>query len=195
MGKFRPLINGQSIRIDNHTSGKPMTWDWLSDEKRDDIHLDKSLNDKVNKKRVKVRITLNSDKCVTKPKKCERKDKQWMAAYNKMLEEVRGVLNSDPKTKNQLIEDISASIKEIGPNKLNRAIKKALRRIAGYFDLPEEMLVQFRDLSKGTVAFYYDQTFGQHYYVGFGTDNAFYLGEGNGRDFTRRVHKLCEEKL
>lgn len=44
MAKLRPLINDQSIRIDNHNPGKPIGWDWSKGEKLDDVHLDKSLN-------------------------------------------------------------------------------------------------------------------------------------------------------
>lgn len=193
MEKFRPLIKGQNIRIDNHTPGKPMAWDWPPDTKPDDVHLDKSLNGRVNNKIVKVRITLNNDNGVTKPKKCERKDQQWMAAYEKMRKEVKETLESNPKVKNQLINDIIASIKEIGPNKPKRAVKKALKRIAVHFDLSEEMFIQYEEFSKGTVAQFCDIKIEQLYYVGYGTDNAFYLGEGDGGTFSRRVCKNREE--
>lgn len=187
MQKLRPLIKGQSIRIDNHNPGKPITWDWPKGEQPDDVHLDKSLAKKVNGKYVKARVTLNNDQGANEPKKCEREDKEWMKAYNKMMEEVHETLANNEEVKNQLVEDIKNSIIEIGPQKRKRAIRKALKRIANHFGLLDELFLEFKMLTRGTVAFYYDEQLSKSYYVGFGNDYAFYLGEGDGRDFTRRV--------
>lgn len=187
MQKLRPLIKDQSIRIDNHNPGKPMKWDWDKNEKPDDVHLDKSMNKKVHKMWVKVRITLNNDEGANVPKKLEREDKEWQTAYDKMMKEVKKTLQTNKAVKDQLIEDVTNSIKEIGPNKPRRAVRKALKRIADHFDLPEGLFLQFKELARGIVAYYKDETINKSYYVGLGLDYAFYLGEGDGRDFSRRV--------
>ena len=187
MQKLRPLIKDQSIRIDNHTPGKPMIWDWPEGEKPDDVHLDKSMNKKVKGMYVKTRITLNNDEGANVPKQRERNDKEWKQAYDRMMEEVHKTLETNKDVRNQLVDDVNNSIKEIGPQKLKRAVRKALKRIAEHFDLPEGLFLQTKELARGTVAFYFDEQLSLNYYVGFGNDFAFYLGEGDGRDFSRRV--------
>ena len=193
MKKLRPLINGQSIRIDNHQDGKPIVWDWPEGEKPDDVHLDKEMNKKVNKKRVKTRITLNNDQGANDPKKYEREDKEWKNAYDQMMKEVRQTLESNKTIRDQLAEDVNNAIREIGPKKAKRAVKKALKRIADHFDLPKGMLLQFKNLTRGTVALYMDDKISRSYYVGYGLDVAFYLGEGDGRAFSRRVRGWHKE--
>jgi len=193
MAKLHPLIKGQSVRIDNHHPGTPIRWDWGKGEQPDDVHLDKTLDSKVNGKYVKVRVTLNHDNAADAPKKAERKDKAWMDAYNQMVREVIEVLRDNEAVRDQLVEDVNNSIKEIGPQKLKRAVRKALKRIAEHFDLPEGLFLQTKELARGTVAFYFDEQLSLNYYVGFGNDFAFYLGEGDGRDFSRRV-KGCTYK-
>lgn len=187
MQKLRPLIKNQSIRIDNHTPGKPMIWDWPEGKKPDDVHLDKSMNKKVHGKYVKTRITLNNDEGANLPKQCERNDRDWIQAYEKMMEEVRSTLETNKAVRDQLVEDVKHSIKEIGPKKLDRAVRKALKRIAEHFDLPEGLFLQTKVFARGIVAFYFDEQLNQNYYVGFGNDFAFYLGEGDGRNFSKRV--------
>lgn len=186
MSKFRSLIKGQHIRLDNHTPGKPMIWDWPSGSKPDDVHLDKTMNEKVNGKYVKVRITLNNDMGANEPMKCEQEDKEWMKAYDRMMKEILMTLETNQEIREQLVSDVNDAIREIGPNKPKRAVRKAIKRIARHFDLPEEMFINYKELSKGTVAFFYDEEISQKYYVGFGSDYAFYLGEGEGRAFTRQ---------
>jgi len=185
--KLRPLIKDQRIHIDNHNPGKPITWDWPVGERPDDVHLDKSMNKKVHGKYVKVRVTLNNNQGANIPKKCEREDRAWMDAYNKMMEEVHEILSNNEDIKNQLVEDVKQSIIEIGPQKRRRAIRKALKRIADHFGLPDEKLFSFKMVTRGTFALYYDDEISTYFYVGIGNDYAFYLGEGNGRDFSRRV--------
>ncbi len=187
MTKLRPLIKGQSIRIDNHQDGKPMVWDWPKDGKPDDVHLDKEMNEKVNKKKVKTRVTLNNDQGANVPKKYEREDKEWKKAYDHMMKEVQETLDNNKEVREQLAEDVNKAIREIGPKKAKRAVRKALKRIAEHFDLSEKLFLQYKDFARGTVAFYFDKKLTQQYYVGFGLDYAFYLGEGDGQAFSRRV--------
>lgn len=184
---FRPLIRNQHIIIDNHHPGTHMKWDWGNGEKPDDIHLDKSLSRKVNGKKVSIKISLNNDVNYNGPKKVEEKDKEWISAYNKMKEEVIVVLSKNPKAKEQLIEDLVVNIREIGPNKEARAIRKALIRISRYFDFEEKELIGTFNFIRGTANLYYSDNV--KYYVGFGNDYAFYLGQGNGADFSKRIHR------
>jgi hypothetical protein len=187
MKKLRPLIKGQSLRIDNHQDGKPIVWDWPEGGKPDDVHLDKEMNEKVNKKKVKTRVTLNNDQGANGPKKYERKDQEWKSAYDKMMKEVQQTLKNNKEVREQLIEDVNSAIREIGPNKAKRAVRKALKRIADHFDLSDDLFLQYNDFNRGTAAFYFDKKLSQQYYVGFGLDYAFYLGEGDGQVFSRRV--------
>lgn len=164
-----------------------MIWDWPRGEKPDDVHLDKSMNEKVSNMYVKTKITLNNDAGANVPKQRERNDKNWKRAYDKMMEEVRTTLENNKAIRDQLVEDVNNSIKEIGPQKLKRAVRKALKRIAEHFDLQEDLFLHTKELARGTVAFYFDEQLSQNYYVGFGNDFAFYIGEGDGRSFSRRV--------
>lgn len=188
MKKLRPLIKNQSIRIDNHNPGKPITWDWSEDEQPDDVHLDKSMTKKVNGKFVKIRVTLNNDQGANEqPKKCEREDVEWMKAYDRMMKEVHETLETNKVVRDQLIEDVNNAVSEIGAKKVKRAVRKALKRIADHFDLSANLFLQFKEVNRGTVALYWDENDSQQYYVGFGMDYAFYLGEGDGGVFSRRV--------
>lgn len=193
MKKLRPLINGQRVRIDNHIPGKPMIWDWPHGEKPDDVHLDKSKIGKIHGMDVKTRVTLNNNQGANEPKKCEREDKEWKKAYDQMMKEVHDTLLSNSEIKNQLVEDVNNAIREIGPRKANRAVRKALKRIAEHFDLPDELFLKFQEVKRGTVALFLDEEHIRLYYVGFGLDYAFYLGEGNGVAFSRRVRGWHKE--
>ena len=186
MAKLHPLIKGQSIRIDNHHPDTPIRWDWDEGEQPDDVHLDKTLDGKVNGKYVKVRVTLNQDNAADAPKKAERNDNAWMDAYNHMVEEVNDVLINNEAVRDQLVEDVKNTVREIRPNKPNRAARKALERIAAHFDLPKESLIKMEMVNRGVFCLFIDKE--EHpCYVGFGRDYAFYIGRGNGRDFSRRV--------
>lgn len=183
--KLQPLLKDQHIIIDNHQPGKPFKWDWQEGDVIDDIHLDKSLNQKVNGKKVCIRISLNNDHGVSEPKKCERNDAKWMKAYEKMKAEVTEVLDSNADICEQLVNDVIASIREIGPNKEKRAIRKALKRIAEHFGLGDEKLSADKLLKRGAVSLYMVNN--EYFYVGFGYDCNFYLGQGQALDFSRRV--------
>ena len=186
MAKLHPLIKGQSVRIDNHHPGTPIRWDWGEGEQPDDVHLDKTLDSKVNGKYVKVRVTLNHDNAADAPKKAERRDNAWMDAYNQMVREVNEVLRDNEAVRDQLVEDVKNAIREIRPNKPNRAMRKALCRIADHFDIPEENLIKMEMVNRGIFCLFMDKE--EHLcYVGFGRDRAFYIGRGDGRDFSRRV--------
>ena len=95
MSILKELLPEQHIRIDNHQRGVPMKWDWEPGEKPDDIHLDKTMNRKVNGKEVQIRVTLNNDGGVMMPHKKSRKNRGWMDEYNRVKDEVRKVLENE----------------------------------------------------------------------------------------------------
>lgn len=191
--KLHPLLRGQHIIIDNHQPGKPFKWDWQEGEAIDDIHLDKSLDRKVNGKKVCIRVSLNNDHGVSEPKRCERNDAEWMTAYKKMRAEVVEILASNADVRDQLVKDVIASIKEIGPKKENRAIRKAIKRIAKHFGLDDDKLSADMFLKRGVVSLY--KVNDEQYYAGFGYDCNFYLGQGQAVDFSRRVKSDMGEDL
>lgn len=114
---------------------------------------------------MKTRITFNNDGGANEPKKCEREDKEWKQAYDGMMKEMRSTLQTNIIVRDQLVEDVRNSIKEIGANKLNRAVRKAIKRIANHFDLADGLFLQYKELSRGTIAYYYDESDDKHYYV------------------------------
>ncbi len=186
MVKLHPLIKGQSVRIDNHHPGTPIRWDWDEGEQPDDVHLDKSLDGYVNGKKVKVRVTLNHDSAADAPKKAERNDDVWMDAYNHIVEEVNEVLRNNEAIRDQLVEDVKNSIREIRPNKPNRTMRKTLGRIADHFDFPKANFIKMELANSGVFCLFKDNE--EHLcYVGFGRDRAFYIGRGDGREFSSRV--------
>ena len=183
--KLRPLINNQHILIDAHSSGVPLKWDHEEGEAISDIHLDKSMNQKVHGKKVAIRVSLNNDRGITEPKKCERNDAEWMKAYEKMKKEVVDTLSYNEDLRDQLVNDITKNIIEIGPRKEKRAIRKAIKRIANYFGLEENLFSIQKELKRGIVSLYNSNN--QSFYVGFGYDYNFYIGQGDAIDFSRRV--------
>ena len=72
-----------------------MKWDWNPGEQPDDIHLDKEMNRNVNGKKVQVRVTLNKDGGVKVPHAKNKKDQAWIDEYNRVMDEVRNVLEHD----------------------------------------------------------------------------------------------------
>ena len=65
-------------------------------------------------------------------------------------------------------------------------MRKALGRIADHFDIPEENFIRMEMVNRGIFCLFMDKE-EQLCYVGFGRDRAFYIGRGDGRDFSRRV--------
>ena len=103
-----------------------------------------------------------------------------------MVEEVSNVLRENEAVRDQLVQDVKNSIREIRPNKPNRAIRKALERIAGHFDLPKDSFIKMEMVNRGIFCLFMDEE-ERLCYVGFGRDYAFYIGRGDGRDFSRRA--------
>ena len=97
MSKLKELLPNQHIRIDNHHRGQRMKWDWEPGDQPDDIHLDKTMNRKVNGKEVQVRVTLNNNGGMKMPHRKFQENSEWMDEYNRVKDEVRDVLEHDSK--------------------------------------------------------------------------------------------------
>lgn len=198
MSLLRELLPGQHIRIDNHYRGQPMRWDWKPGEQPDDIHLDKTMNRRVNGKEVQIRVTLNKDGGVKMPHRKYRKDSEWMDEYNRVKDEVREVLENDTELTKEFVKSVKEAIQAIGPHKDRRAVRMALERIGKFFGLDAFPNRQLHDDSKGVCCFYLLPQQRQ-FYAAFGYDYALYFGEGGKRDYQRHSRvtglwgHLCRE--
>ena len=200
MSILKELLPGQHVRIDNHRRGQPMKWDWEPGEQPDDIHLDKTMNRRVNGKEVQIRVTLNKDGGVKMPHRKYRKDSEWMDEYNRVKDEVREVFEKDADLTRDFVKSVKEAIRTIGPHKDSRAVRMALERIGEFFGLNAFPFHQMHDDSKG-VCCIYSLPQQRQFYAAFGYDYAFYFGEGGKRDFYRHSRvtwfwgHLCRELL
>ena len=198
MSLLRELLPGQHIRIDNHHRGQPMKWDWEPGEQPDDIHLDKTMNRKVNGKEVQIRVSLNNDGSVKIPHRKFQKNREWMDEYNRVKDEVREVLENDTELTKEFVKSVKEAIQSIGPHKDRRAVRMALERIGEFFGLDAFPFHQMHDDSKG-VCCLYSLPQQRQFYAAFGYDYAFYFGEGGKRDYQRHSRvtglwgHLCRE--
>lgn len=184
MSILKELLPGQHIRIDNHQRGVPMKWDWKPGEKPDDVHLDKTMNRKVNGKEVQIRVTLNKDGGVMMPHRKYRKNSEWMDEYNRVKDEVRKVLENDTELTKEFVKSVKEAIQVIGPHKDRRAVRMALERIGEFFGLDAFPIRQLHDDSRG-VCCLYSLPQQRQFYAAFGYDYAFYFGEGGKKEFNR----------
>lgn len=185
MSILRELLPGQHIRIDNHERGVPMRWDWEPGERPEDIHLDKTMNRRVKGKEVQVRVTLNKDGGVKEPHQRYRNDHAWMDEYNRVKDEVRDVLEKDADLTKDFVKSVKDAIQTIGPHKERRAVRMALERIGEFFGLDSSIIEKMTVEAKGLCCFCLLPRRQQQFYIAFDDDFAFYLGEGNERDFRR----------
>lgn len=198
MSILKELLPGQHIRIDNHHRGQPMKWDWEPGEQPDDIHLDKTMNRKVNGKEVQIRVSLNNDGSVKIPHRKFRNNRGWMDEYNRVKDEVREALVNDTELTKDFVKSVKEAIQVIGPHKDRRAVRMALERIGEFFGLDAFPIRQLHDDSRG-VCCLYSLPQQRQFYAAFGYDYAFYFGEGGKRDYQRHSRvtglwgHLCRE--
>lgn len=183
MSKLKELLPNQHIRIDNHHRGQRMKWDWEPGDQPDDIHLDKTMNRKVNGKEVQVRVTLNNNGGMKMPHRKFQENSEWMDEYNRVKDEVRDVLEHDSKLTKDFVKSVKEAIQAIGPHKDRRAVRMALERIGKFFGLDAYPIQHMTHEAKGLFCLYSLPQ--QQFYAAFGYDYAFYLGEGGKRDFSR----------
>lgn len=163
-----------------------MRWDWEPGEQPEDIHLDKTMNSRVNGKEVQVRVTLNKDGGVKEPHQRCRNDRAWMNEYNRVKDEVREVFEKDADLTKDFVKSVKDAIQAIGPHKERRAVRMALERIGEFFGLDPSIIEKMTVEAKGLCCFcLLPQRQQQQFYIAFDDDFAFYLGEGNERDFRR----------
>ena len=174
-----------------------MKWDWEPGEQPDDIHLDKTMNRKVNGKEVQVRVTLNNNGGMKMPHRKFQENSEWMDEYNRVKDEVRDVLEHDSKLTKDFVKSVKEAIQAIGPHKDRRAVRMALERIGKFFGLDAYPIQHMTHEAKGLFCLYSLPQ--QQFYAAFGYDYAFYLGEGGKRDFSRHSRvtwlwgQLCRE--
>lgn len=185
MSTLKELLPNQHITIDNHASGKELRWDWKPDQRPDDIHLDKAMDDKVNGKEIHVRVSLNHDGKGTMLKKRERGKGGITDEYNKVVKEVKEVLNNNSELLKEFVKTVDQRIRQIGPRKKNRAVQKALKRIGEFFGLTPKVIGQMIEVEKGLCCLFQQDNLPM--YIGFGYDYAFHLGTGRYNTFNKHV--------
>lgn len=185
MSTLKELLPNQHISIDNHAGGKEMRWDWEPNQRQDDIHMDKAMDKKVDGMEVHVRVTINHDGGVTQPKKYERRSQPWMKEYNRVNNEVHRVLSENAELLKEFVATVDQRIRQIGPRKQNRAVRKALERIGKFFDLSPKVIGQMIEVEKGLCCLFQQNNLPM--YIGFGYDHAFHLGTGGYKAFNKQV--------
>lgn len=135
-----PLIENQTLRIDNHNraDGRPLVWDRSSD-----VHIDKETNGIVDGKRQKVRmrIPINSDKPISVenargdnipiPRRIEREIKRTLENEEKRGAFIKSVV--------EVLGNYEASLSD------EEKAKEALTNISKHFGLewPEKTITTF----------------------------------------------------
>ena len=130
---LKPLIQGQTIIIDDHRRGNGEVKDW--DDHTADIHIDKSTHYKVNGKRrnIRIKIPINSDQ----PIKVETKGKG--KALEKipsgLLREIQSAF-SNREIRDEFITDVLKTLKTFDSTLDSiRKAKQVIERLAAHFDL------------------------------------------------------------
>ena len=141
MKYMKPLIQGETIHIDNHHEGVPLIWN-----SNQDIHLHKETNGiKFDGKKYKViaRISINNDRGVIFDFPHKRHNTSQEKIYKAMKKEIRDAFKSS-KNKQMRNEFFKGLIEEIellnrGTDILNRrqAVEMAFNRIMKCFDLTD----------------------------------------------------------
>lgn len=170
---MKELVQGQSIRIDNHRRGTRGI-DYY-DDPANDIHLDKTLYDGRKKKEsYQIRVPLNSNRPVT----INREEGRHIP--NRLLDEVRTAFADEAK-RTRFVEELREVLRHYPIRNQDNAnidrVYEALRRIARGFDLDwnDEQITKYSRTSKSTgtkyIALIKNQDF--TYYLAFETKQYF----------------------
>lgn len=128
---LKPLIENQSIIIDDHKRGTMEIKDW--DNPANDIHIDKNTKYRINGERqhVQIRLPINSNKDIS----VEIKNKRNNEVPRKLKKEIKKAFENK-KTREQFVKDLIPILENFSSNL--DSVEKArdtLKKIAKHFDL------------------------------------------------------------
>jgi hypothetical protein len=129
---LRPLLEKQTIRIDDHKRGNREIKDW--DDPSADVHIDKRTKYKINGKTrsVTIRIPINSERAIS----IEIEGDRDAEMPNRLYREIRKVLKDNPQKARDLATDIMDEITDYRSQLANEEkASAALDRLSKHFDL------------------------------------------------------------
>jgi len=128
---LRPLVNNQSLIIDDHKWGAREEKNW--DENSTDVHIDKKTKYPISGKKqdVRIRIPINSDKNITVEIKKDRNSE----VPNRLRREIIKAFE-DKKKRDAFIKELIPILENFSSNldSLEKA-ESVLKRISKHFDL------------------------------------------------------------
>lgn len=125
---LKPLIDNQSIRVDDHARGAGEQKDFY--DIRKDVHIHKITN--FGKHNIDIRIPINSDRVLQVSIDNEKKNSDIPA---KLRKEIHEALSNESKL-NVFMDDILTTIQKFGvPLEDEETAKKVLERLSKHFDL------------------------------------------------------------
>lgn len=129
---LKPLLQKQTLRIDDHKRGTGEIKDW--DDSSADVHIDKRTKYKIEGEiqDVTIRIPINSNRSI----RVDIGRNKNVEMPNKLFREIRGVLDKNPEVARQLAKDVMEEINDY-KSKLTSQQKAsaALNRLSEHFDL------------------------------------------------------------
>ncbi len=128
---FKPLINHQSLSLDDHYRGTGEMKDF--DKQSIDVHIEKKTKYKINGKptTIIIKIPINSDREIT----IKIKGKKQNYIPKRLEKEIKDAL-SEPKKLKQLAKDLMKTLKNYKSEKSDiEKLRDSLDRIAKHFDL------------------------------------------------------------
>jgi len=139
MAKLNRLINGQNIRFDTHQAGDGQEVHWT------DVHLEKRLHNHGGK----IRFPLIGN---GKPSKSYRVSDE---EYNRVIREVRDVLDSNREILEKLARTIVDILSKFSNGKANTEdARQAAKKIAGYFNLDDQFETIMERYAKSRLIFF-----------------------------------------
>jgi hypothetical protein len=130
MGKLKPLIKNQRIRIDNHKRGIPIKWG-------DGLHIHKSFfQGKYNS--IEILIPIDSDQEI-RIRKNKNKD---INQLGEIISEIKKALKPD-SSREEFVRNIIEDIMRFGSNNISlEEVRQSAQRIAKHFDLDQKIVFE-----------------------------------------------------
>lgn len=141
---LQPLLEKQTIRIDDHNRGSQEIKNW--DNPTKDVHIDKRTKYKINGKiqSVTIRIPINSDR----EKNVRINGNKNSEIPYRLYKEIRDILNENAEIAEALAKDIADEIKDYNSILDNeQKVQSALDKISKHFNLEwtKEKISTYRD--------------------------------------------------
>lgn len=134
---LKPLIKGQTIRIDDHLQDGRVPHRWNDDR---DIHIDKTTNN--DKHKVRIKIPLNSDREITVT---NAREEQINGIPRKIQKEITKAL-SNKKIREEFVDSVLDVVQGFGADIENREhARQIIDRISKYFGVSKKLIDEYID--------------------------------------------------